>query len=225
VLRALVVSLVLLLAPAAWALPADDVLPVFTPADGVSTAQMEEGEWVVRFAPTADAIYRTVRGRIVRTSCVRVGGHALGYERLAPRARSTLWSGVRGKVDLCTVSVVRRSDTRSCYDGVDDPAWCPRVVVAVTPKGAAYLADAALRVNVLYGFLGSRSYPGEVVALPAPDALPPQGQLGVWRSGQQLSVSVLRPDGRRYFMARLLVDGELVTSTNLPGLLDLPPVS
>ncbi|MDA0161038.1 hypothetical protein OM076_12235 [Solirubrobacter ginsenosidimutans] len=233
-MRALTLAL-LALAFAAPAAHADwpDYLPVYGANDGIRLTQKG-----IAFGPKADKLYRTLGGHRALALCGAftdrlapdyTAGNQLGT---LPRKRGTIRVDTGGYPDVCAIATRRinldDSFCRSMRSELED--WCARVIVAVTPRGRAYVdrlhravelvgADdqisslppdwAPTPVELLQGAVEAK-----VVALDGPDASPPAGTIGLYGDGANHTVAALLRDGTRVFLRR---EGDVIT-TNLPEL-------
>jgi hypothetical protein len=242
-MRAFFLSAVVLAAcaPSASAAVADQVVPVYDAADGVTAGQTARGTYL-RFGAQAAKLYRGLAGRTVTVGCGRpsvdteqtmslvgsdgtrrlVGGGYLSTKQRLPRRRGRV--GLRfvgAPYDVCFVATDRKAADDVCLpvSSLGDRDECLRVIVALTEQG---LADIDLRSRVIeLGALfgeelarAQREFGSDIVVLDSPDASPPIGKVGIYQAGANTAAVALLRDGRRLFVRQ---DGE-VYSTNVSAL-------
>ena len=232
-IRALCLTLFTLaaVAPPANAAYADRFVPFVDASDDVHVGTAR-GEMYVRFGPKAAKLYRQLAGRTYTSGCIAdpPGGQGTseGSDR-APRKRGRLRVGDLRGADVCFIaSPMRASDDRCLFGRVPDLASgeapeCLRIIVAMSDQGRAYVDAYARTLEIATLFFDEEplSFPelqkslgADVVALPNPDASPPQGKVGHFDDGRTRVISALLADGTRKF-ARM--DGD-VYSSNVPAL-------
>ena len=105
-------------------------------------------------------------------------------------------------------------------------ADCVRLLVALNDAGRAQLDAFARAVELDLAFttpleeLREEVGASAIVALPAPDAAPAPGQVGVFDDGVTRTAAALRADGQRLFVTR----SAGVFSTNVPALSGPVPI-
>ena len=137
-----------------------------------------------------------------------------------PRKRGTATFGLSVPADLCYIAIADPRDD-NCPPPTPGDDRCVKVVVAPTEQGQRDL-DERLRALELDSFfdqplaeLQQDSDVGDgVVALDSPDASPPPGKVGIFKSEQSSAAVALLRDGTRRYMRQ---DGD-VFSTNVPTL-------
>jgi len=209
-------------------------------ADGVRVVR-EHKAIVIVFTKPADRLYKRIAGKSVVVECSNVpnrnGVSSGGSERVrAPRRPHRLVTGEASRrIDYCTVSLpahtVRRPGRR-----LRRVAARQLVAIPLTQEGAVYL-DREEKSKSIFGVLLAADsvavrlkldgfptyaqivdrYPKlsrVVVALPAPEAVPPPGKVGYFYDGaSRLTIAAVSALGTRLFIAW---DGD-VLSTNLFG--------
>jgi hypothetical protein len=187
---------------------------------------------VVHFGPSAVKRLRRYVGRVAHYQCAHglsgngSNGGELGDERLTHGgSRLSLFTG-GARPDLCAITSAPRRDEPFCMPvAFADPTGCVRVAFALTDAGRTLL-DAKQRALELFGTytdldeghsidevrqeLGSFAF-----ALPAADAAPPRGKVGLFSDANGYAVAVVLRDGTRHYVT--VVNG--VFSTNEPTLM------
>ncbi|HEY6887353.1 MAG TPA: hypothetical protein VI300_06220 [Solirubrobacter sp.] len=225
-----------LAAPAAGAGVIDKYVPIYDAADGVTVARAGE-KVVFRFGPQAAKAYRGLSGKQATIGCGHptrddgstasfVGsdgsftsraGMTLTDVRL-PRKRGRVSVLLPGPADVCFIAV-KDAHSDECVPGTQHDERCVKVVVARTEQGRTDI-DERLRALELDAFFDQplaelqEEFGEGVVALDSPDASPPPGKVGLFKSEQSSAAVALLRDGTRRYMRQ---DGE-VFSTNVPAL-------
>jgi hypothetical protein len=237
-LALLTVAAFALAAPTAGAAVADRFVPFYDAADGVTSGVDSHGKVFMRFSPE---VYRRIGGkRATRVACDAViakpdgappisGGYG-GVDSKLPRKRgrvSVFDGGSTRPMDVCAIATKRIRPEYPCLPlGGGESARCVRAIVALTDLGRAYV-DARSRAIELFqvksylGIAATEDDPiaelrrlvksDDIVALPAPDAAPPAGKVGVWLDGENSAIGAVLESGRLQFVRYL--DG--VYSTNI----------
>lgn len=224
-------------APAAHAGVLDRYIPVYGAADGV-TVTRAGGKIVFRFAPKAASVYRRLGGKKAVVGCghpvkdggmwgVHAGTDGSSYSSHAGMA----WTDVRLARKRGRVSVRLPNPSDVCFIAVKDPhsddciptaagdEFCVKVVVTRTERGIADL-DERLRALELDASFDAplaelqEEFGAGIVLLDSPDASPPPGTVGIFRSEHASAAVALLRDGTRRYIRQ---DGE-VFSTNVPFL-------
>jgi hypothetical protein len=139
-----------------------------------------------------------------------------------------LYDSSGGAPELCIIATKRTKADRQCLPmSAPDDKSCIRVIVALTDSGRAFI-DAkkrAIELTVLPMFQSFDTPENHdrlqkfldlfAVALPDPDAAPPAGKVGFWKSGEDTVYSSLLADGKRAFVSMRAG----VYSTNLEDLM------
>lgn len=216
-------------APTARATVADRFVPFFDAADGVTTGVDSRGQQFVRFGPNAAKLYRKIGGKKARVACTSIIARPNGQTPLSggysaidlalPRKRARIYPHNLGSprpLDVCAISTKRVRPEYPCLPiGAGETARCARVVVAFSDLGRAYL-DAhsrAIEIDLIRSelpfVLGQSGEPPldqlhrgigrDIVALAAPGAPPPAGNVGLWLEGENYAISALLADGRLLF--------------------------
>jgi hypothetical protein len=233
------VAVLAVAAPAAGAAIADQVVPVYDAADGVTAGQTAHGTFL-RFGPKAAKLYKKFAGHTVGVGCGRPsvdtdegggggstdgtswlhGGGYLSTDRRMPSKRGRVGLQFIGDpYDVCFIATKRRPSDDNClpvssFENADDP--CVRLIVALTEQGIADI-DERSRVIELGELFGApladaqHEFGSDVVVLDSPDASPPVGKVGLYQVGVNTAAVALLRDGRRLFVRQ---DGE-VYSTNV----------
>lgn len=238
-LRTLLLSSLLLvvLTPAAEAGFADKLLPTVDASKGV-TASANARSVRITFGPRAAKLYRTLAGENARVGCgdpsvrsvgnissssssdgptIRSSGGLWWLDRKLPRRRGTVSFHRAQSADLCFITTDERRSDEGCMPFISD---CVRLLVAVNDTGRASLDVFARAIELDLAFstpledLREDVGANAIVALPAPDAVPAHGQVGVFDDGVTRTVAAMRADGQRLFVSR----SAGVFSTNVPAL-------
>jgi hypothetical protein len=229
-----------LVVPTAHATVADRFVPFVDASDGVTTGVNSKGEQFIRFGAKAAKLYRRIGGKKARVACDSIlerpngqtpisGGYS-AIDPTLPRKPGRVYPHNLGSprpLDLCAIATKRGKSEYPCLPIGAGESRCTRVVVAFSDLGRAYL-DAhsraieldLIRSELPYSSDGTdrppievlrRRFGQEIAVLPAPDAVPPTGNVGLWLSGENYAIAALLADGRLLF-ARF-IDG--VYSTNV----------
>jgi hypothetical protein len=239
-IRTLLLSALLfvVITPAAEAGFADKLLPTVDASKGVSVSANARNVRIT-FGPKAAKLYRKLAGENARVGCgdpsvrstgnIRVSsgsdiptvtrsGGLWWVERKLPRRRGTVSFHRAGSADLCFLTTDDRRSDNGCMPFVSSD--CVRLLVALNDAGRASIDSFARAIELDLAFatpfeeLREEVGANAIVALPAPDAAPAPGQVGVFDDGTTRTVAALLAGGQRLFVTR----SAGVFSTNVPAL-------